>query len=596
MVRIAVVEKDKCHPMECGNYLCARLCPVNKTGAACIVKGEDGKAKIDADLCTGCGICPKRCPFGAIHIINLPEAINKPPIHRYGSNGFHLYNLPTPLFGSVVGVLGRNGGGKSTALKILAGGIKPNLGRDQDASHQDIINYFKGQEAQAYFEKARDGRIRVAYKPQIVDSIPKMHKGTVRSLLEKTNEKKKLEQYAKVLEIDTILDHDIASVSGGELQRIAICATALKKANVFLFDEPTSYLDIKQRINVSRFIRELVEDAEPNAQGDKEKNAVIVIEHDLIILDYMTDLVHIMYGEVGGYGVVSQPMTSRVGINTYLSGFLKDENMRFREHAIKFDITPAARPGAPKKMLSWQGLKKNLGTFSLEAPEGFIAQNEVYGMLGENGIGKTTFVKILANVHGPDAGTVASERTDMKVSYKPQYLESDSDMLVAMALKEVIEKYDALLVRPLQLKDLFTQKLGELSGGELQRVAIAQCLARDAALYLLDEPSAYLDVEQRLAVAKVIREVMEHKGASCMVVDHDLLFVDYLSNRVCVCTGLPARHGTIEGPFDKEQGMNSFLREMNLTFRKDPESHRPRANKPGSQIDQQQRAAGKMYG
>ncbi|MDO8642977.1 MAG: ribosome biogenesis/translation initiation ATPase RLI [Candidatus Woesearchaeota archaeon] len=590
MVRIAVVEKDKCHPMQCGNYLCARLCPVNKTGAACIVKGEDNKAKIDADLCTGCGICPKRCPFGAIHIINLPEAINKPPIHRYGSNGFHLYNLPTPLFGKVVGVLGRNGGGKSTALKILAGAVKPNLGKDSDATHHEVINYFKGQEAQAYFEKVRDGTIRVAYKPQTVDGIPKHHNGTVRQLLEKANEKKKLEQYAKLLEIDTVLDHDIASVSGGELQRIAICATALKKANVYLFDEPTSYLDIKQRVSVSRFIRNLVDDA-----NGEEKNAVLVIEHDLIILDFMTDLVHIMYGEVGGYGVVSQPMTSRVGINTYLSGFLKDENMRFRDYAITFDITPQSTPTTPKKMLSWERIKKKVGTFSLEAPEGFIAQNEVYGMLGENGIGKTTFVRILANDHAPDSGSVQSDRS-VQVSYKPQYLESESEQLTADVLKQVNEKYEALLVRPLQLKDLYTKKLCELSGGELQRVAIAQCLARDAQLYLLDEPSAYLDVEQRLAVAKVIREVMEHKGASCLVVDHDLLFVDYLSNRVCVCTGVAAHSGTIEGPFDKEHGMNMFLKEMNLTFRKDPESFRPRANKPGSQIDQQQRASGKMYG
>ncbi len=576
--------------MQCGNYLCARLCPVNKTGAACIVKGEDNKAKIDADLCTGCGICPKRCPFGAIHIINLPEAINKPPIHRYGSNGFHLYNLPTPLFGKVVGVLGRNGGGKSTALKILAGAVKPNLGKDSDATHHEVINYFKGQEAQAYFEKVRDGTIRVAYKPQTVDGIPKHHNGTVRQLLEKANEKKKLEQYAKLLEIDTVLDHDIASVSGGELQRIAICATALKKANVYLFDEPTSYLDIKQRVSVSRFIRNLVDDA-----NGEEKNAVLVIEHDLIILDFMTDLVHIMYGEVGGYGVVSQPMTSRVGINTYLSGFLKDENMRFRDYAITFDITPQSTPTTPKKMLSWERIKKKVGTFSLEAPEGFIAQNEVYGMLGENGIGKTTFVRILANDHAPDSGSVQSDRS-VQVSYKPQYLESESEQLTADVLKQVNEKYEALLVRPLQLKDLYTKKLCELSGGELQRVAIAQCLARDAQLYLLDEPSAYLDVEQRLAVAKVIREVMEHKGASCLVVDHDLLFVDYLSNRVCVCTGVAAHSGTIEGPFDKEHGMNMFLKEMNLTFRKDPESFRPRANKPGSQIDQQQRASGKMYG
>ncbi len=594
MVRIAVVEKDKCHPMQCGNYLCARLCPINKTGTVCIVKGEDGKAKIDADLCTGCGICPKRCPYGAIHIINLPESLNKPPIHRYGQNGFHLYNVPAPLFGKVVGILGRNGCGKSTALKILAGAVKPNLGKDADATHQEIINHFRGQEAQAYFEKVRDGRIRVAHKPQTVDSIPKQHRGTVRSLLERTDEKKKLAAYAKMLEIDAVLDNPITSVSGGELQRIAICATALKKANVYLFDEPTSYLDIKQRINVSRFIRSLVEDEGKN--GEKEKNAVIVIEHDLVILDFMTDLVHIMYGEVCAYGVVSQPMTSRVGINTYLSGYLKDENMRFRDTPIRFDVTPPSRPGTPKKMVSWNNITKKLGAFSVEAPEGFIAQNEVYGMLGENGIGKTTFVKILAGVHAPDQGTVQQERMGVVVSYKPQYLESESEELVVTVLKDAIEKYDILLVRPLQLKELFTKRLCELSGGELQRVAIAQCLSRNATVYLLDEPSAYLDVEQRLAVARVIRNVMEHKGASCLVVDHDLLFVDYLSHRLCVCSGISARHGTITGPYGKDEGMNLFLKEMNLTFRKDPESHRPRANKPGSQLDQEQRATGKRYG
>ena len=130
MVRIAVIEKEKCHPDRCGNFLCARLCPVNRTGSDCIVQGEDGKAFIHANLCTGCGICPKRCPFGAIHIINLPEALDKPPVHQYiDDNGFRLFNLPTPSFGKVVGVLGKNGIGKSTALKVLAGVLKPNFGK-----------------------------------------------------------------------------------------------------------------------------------------------------------------------------------------------------------------------------------------------------------------------------------------------------------------------------------------------------------------------------------------------------------------------------------------------------------------------------------
>ncbi len=593
MTRIAVIEKEKCHPMQCGNYLCVRLCPINKTGADCITEGEDGKARIDAELCTGCSICPKRCPFGAIHIINLPEALDKPPINRYGENGFHLYNLPAPMFGKVVGILGRNGGGKSTALKILAGVLKPNLGTDHEATPQEMITYFKGQEAQAYFEKVRDGKIKVAYKPQTVEVIPKYHQGTVRQLLEKADEKGKLDEYAKTLEIDKVLDHEITKVSGGELQRVAICATALKKANVYLFDEPTSYLDIKQRIKVSQFIKSLVDDTEE----EEEKNAVLIIEHDLIILDYLTDLVHIMYGKVGAYGVVSQPKSTRVGINVYLAGYLKEENIRFREYAINFDVTEQATRIGVQKLLSWQGLKKTLGSFTLEAPEGHVALNEVYGMLGENGVGKTTFVKMLAGVHDADEGETKNEigGEKLKVSYKAQYLESDSEELVAVVLKDVIANYEGLLVGPLALKDLFTKKLSELSGGELQRVSIAQCLARDAQVYLLDEPSAYLDVEQRLIVAKVIREVMEQKNASCLVVDHDLLFVDYLSHKLCVCRGIPAIQGAIRGPFELDEGMNMFLEDMGLTFRMDPESKRPRANKPGSQLDKSQRAEGKLY-
>ena len=141
--RIAVIDRNKCHPQECGNYLCAKLCPVNRTGADCIFPGDDTKARIDELLCTGCSICPGRCVFGAIEIINLPEQLNKDPVHRYGQNLFELYSLPSPLFGQVTGILGKNGIGKSTALKIMASVLKPNLGKwDKEVDFKDVINYF----------------------------------------------------------------------------------------------------------------------------------------------------------------------------------------------------------------------------------------------------------------------------------------------------------------------------------------------------------------------------------------------------------------------------------------------------------------------
>src|SRR3989344_6712843 len=117
------------------------------------------------------------------------------------------------------------------------------------------------------------------------------------------------------------------------------------------------------------------------------------------------------------------------------------------------------------------------------------------------------------------------------------------------------------------------KKVNELSGGELQRVAIAYCLSQDADLYLLDEPSAYLDVEQRLIISKVIRDVMEQRGKSALIVEHDLLFIDYVSHKLIVCDGEPAVDGNVQGPFPMEEGMTLFLKELGITFRRDAESH-----------------------
>ncbi|HLC32405.1 MAG TPA: ribosome biogenesis/translation initiation ATPase RLI [Candidatus Nanoarchaeia archaeon] len=583
MARIAIVRKDRCNPQGCGGYLCARVCPVNMEDKDCIVPGPAPEKKpiIDEKLCTGCGICPNRCPFGAIDIINLPEALTT-PIHRYGRNGFHLYSLPTPIFGKVVGIVGRNGIGKSTAIKIVAGALKPNLGTDKDADWNEIVKFFKGKEAQGYFEAVRDGKIKVAYKPQHVELIPQTMKGKVRDLLHKVDERKKFDELVEELDLKDVLDRDITQVSGGELQRVAIAATVLRSANLYIFDEPTSYLDIRQRIKVSKFIKSLAD----------EKTAVLVVEHDLIILDYMTDLIHIMYGKEGSYGVVSLPKPTRTGMNIYLEGFISDENMRFRDHEIKFLSRPPPKPMSKVTLTSWEIMHKKLGSFTLDAQEGAIGRSTVIGMLGENGTGKTTFVRMLAGVIESDDGKVDAK---VKVAYKPQYLEGRSDELVMNLLSEATQKYDAQLIAPLEIRPLLLKPLNTLSGGELQRVAIAHCLSQQADLYLLDEPSAYLDIEQRLAFSKVIRDIVEQRGVSVLIVDHDLLFIDYLSDKIIVFEGTPAKHGDVTGPFPMEEGMNKFLTSVGITMRRDKESNRPRINKPGSRLEQEQKANGKLY-
>jgi ATP-binding cassette subfamily E protein 1 len=580
MKRIAVVDNEKLKDKQKKLHI-QGLCPVNRSGVECIIIEKDDLLTIDENTCIGCGICVKAAD-NAIKIVNLPEVLDKTPIHRYGENKFALYSLPTPLFGKIVGVLGVNGIGKSSSISILGGLLKPNFGDlGKKADYKEIIDFFKGSETQAFFEKVEKKEIKVSYKPQHVDFIPKKTKGKVKDLLKKVNEKNKLNEIAKELEIESILDNNIEKISGGELQRVAIAATVLKKANLYIFDEPTSYLDIKQRMNVSKFIRNLSD----------EKTAIIVVEHDLIIFDYMTDVAHIMYGSEDVYGSVSGFKPTKNAINVYLTGYLKEENIRFRDKKVKFEVRKPFSKKKKDELISWSGIKKKLGKFSLSAEDGSINKGEVIGVLGENGIGKTTFVRILADDLKKDDGKLNG---NVKVSYKPQYLESN-DELVMVVLQDAIKKYTNQIVNPLNLKPLFEKKLDELSGGELQKVAIAYCLSKDAELFLLDEPSAYLDIEQRLIVSKVIRDFMELQNKSALVVDHDILFLDYLSDKLMVFDGVPAKEGVVKGPFPMEEGMNMFLEKLGITLRRDKDSSMPRINKLDSKLDREQKENGKYY-
>ena len=581
--RIAVVNQDKLRKKHDIIIFCADACPVNRDGKDCIYE-QNETMYIDEKLCIGCGICVNICPIPeAIKIVNLPSELKEDPIHRYGENQFALFSLPMPQFGKVVGILGVNGIGKSTALNILAGRIKANFGNfSEEPSYDKLVEYFKGTESQKFFEQVRSGNIKISHKPQAVDAIPKYASGTVREVLQKKDEKNQFGIIVKTLDLENVLDRDLKQLSGGELQRVAIAATVLKDANLYIFDEPSSYLDIKQRLKVSEFIKNLAD----------EKTAVLVVEHDILILDHMTDIVHIMYGVEDVFGVVSQPRTTKIAINAYLSGYLKEENVRMRNHEILFSPTSLDLEKNTPLISSWKNISKKIGSFSLTASEGDIHEDEVVGILGENGIGKTSFVKLLAKVDEVDQGAI---NESVVVSYKPQYLHTESNELVINILQEAKAKYNHQLIQPLNLEPLFMKQINQLSGGQLQRVSIAYCLAKDAKLFLLDEPSAYLDVEQRLKLSKIIKNFMQERGTSALIVDHDLLFLDFISHRLIVFDGEPAIKGSAHGPFSMSSGMNLFLEKLEITMRRDEESKRPRINKKFSQKDREQKQKGKYY-
>ena len=321
-MRIAIINRDRCQPRKCSKE-CEYFCPPVRTGDETIVF-EDSKPLITENLCVGCGICVRKCPFGAITITNLPEEMED-PVHRYGQNGFALYGLPVPIEGRVTGLLGPNGIGKSTAISILSGILRPNLGRD--ASWEEVLVRFSGSILGDYLKKVVDKGIRTSYKPQYVDRIPKSYSGEVSGLLEKTDERGALADLTKTLGISKLMDRDISGLSGGELQRVAIAAAAAKDADFYFFDEISPYLDIYQRINSARILQSLAKD-----------KAVMVVEHDLALLDLLTDNVHLIYGVPGAYGVITRPKGVRVGINQYLRGNLPEENVRFRDTAISFEV------------------------------------------------------------------------------------------------------------------------------------------------------------------------------------------------------------------------------------------------------------------
>jgi len=580
-MRIAVINRDRCQPRKCSKE-CEYFCPPVRTGDETIIF-EDGKPLITENLCVGCGICVRKCPFGAITITNLPEELEH-PVHRYGQNGFALYGLPIPVTGKVTGLLGPNGIGKSTAVSILSGLLRPNLGRD--ASWETVLEHFSGSAMGDYLKRVADKGVKTAIKPQYVDRIPKSYQGPVRGLLEKTDEREALGDLIQTLGLGALLDRDIATLSGGELQRVAIVATAARDADFYFFDEISPYLDIHQRINAARTLQGLARD-----------KAVMVVEHDLALLDLLAETVHLVFGTAGAYGVITRPKGVRVGINQYLRGNLPEENVRIRSEGIVFEIrAPRAGKDVPV-LVEYDTFTREYPSFTLQAKPGVIRSGEVVGILGPNGIGKSTYIKILAGMEEVSTGKIDMK---LKISYKPQYLKADSDVSVEGLLRGVARDFDSSyyqseLLRPMGLESLLDQPLADLSGGELQRVAIVACLSRDADLYLLDEPSAHLDVEQRMLAAKVMRRFAESTETSVLVVDHDIYLIDLLSERLIIFEGRPGVCGVAHPPQEMREGMNRFLKGIDITFRRDEDTHRPRVNKPGSRLDRSQREQGEYY-
>ncbi|XP_024318095.1 ABC transporter E family member 2 isoform X2 [Brachypodium distachyon] len=565
-------------------------------GRQCIEVTPSSKVSlISEELCIGCGICVKVCPFNAIQIINLPNGLDKETTHRYGPNSFKLHRLPVPRPGQVLGLVGTNGIGKSTALNILAGKLTPNLGKFTDSPNSDeILSYFRGSELQKYFTRLWKDNMKATIKPQYLN-VPKSFRGKVGDFLNTKDERQVKDKLCDILELNQVMDRDISDLSGGELQRFAIAARAMEEADVYIFDEPSCYLDVKQRLKAAEVIRSLLQ----------PKSYVIVVEHDLSILDYLSDYICCLYGTPGAYGVVTLPSSVREGINIFLNGFIPTENLRFREEKLTFRVTESTKEiieGQNYQCYKYPTMKKTRRGFKLSVTQGSFNDSQIIVMLGENGTGKTTFIRMLAGEVKPDK--VGDEQVDMpaySVSYKRQELVSKYPSTVRGLIHEKIRgsctqaQFRSDVMKPLKIEELMDMQVANLSGGQLQRVKLCLCLGKPADIYLIDEPSAHLDSEQRLLASKVIKRFILHQKKTAFIAEHDFVMAAYLADKVLVFEGKPSVHCAANAPEPLASGMNRFLSHLNVTFRTDPTTYRPRINKLGSMKDTEQKAAGCYY-
>merc|ERR550514_2498812 len=208
-------------------------------------------------------------------------------------------------------------------------------------------------------------------------------------------------------------------------------------------------------------------------------------------------------------------------------------------------------------------------------------------MLGQNGTGKTTFIRMLAGLLAPDLvngkpiDSEDSEMPKLNVSYKPQTITAKFQGTVRELMHTKIRdafvhpQFVSDVTKPMLIDAIIDQEVQHLSGGELQRVALVLALGKPADIYLIDEPSAYLDVEQRIVAARVIKRFILHAKKTAFIVEHDFIMGTYLADKVIVYEGTPGVNTVAMSPEGLVSGMNRFLEQLQITFRRDPGNYRP---------------------
>ena len=281
-----------------------------------------------------------------------------------------------------------------------------------------------------------------------------------------------------------------------------------------------------------------------------------------------------------------------------MEGYIKSENIKFRPYELSFKNSLALKikSGDSKDKQFYPNMEKTYESsgFKIKVKKGSFSKNEIICLMGENGTGKTTFINMLIdNLSG------------FSYSHKQQHLEEEyskikitvQDLLENKINKSLGNKnFKFMVLNPLKIESIKDIKVSDLSGGQLQRLAITICLGTPANLYLIDEPSAGLDCEQRVIVSKVIQKwLIEHLNKTCFLIEHDFLMTSTISDNIIVFEGAPGIESIANTPTNLSFGFNKFLKKLNITFRRDPNNYRPRINKKNSTKDKEQKLSNQYF-
>ena len=438
--------------------------------------------------------------------------------------------------GECILLCGKSGCGKSTLLKII-NGIIPEFYQGKITGSVEVagMNPF---ETEIYKISEKVGSVFQNPKTQFytTNTTDEIAFALENYGVEREQIQKRLQEVQETMHISSLMDRNIFALSGGEKQKIAIAAVYALNPEIFVFDEPSSSLDMDAMIELSKLMERLKE----------EGKTIIIAEHRLWYLKKIVDrAVYLENGKITKeYSMeeiqnLSEEERCRTGLrHTNFPGDSPTWKERSKDSAVKRDLSGNALELEIKDLLY---KRKERTIFRIDRL-GF-ERGEIVGIVGKNGMGKSTFAKVVCGLARQTTGEICKNNKRISVPKRRKnslllmqeinnQLFTDSvydEIRLTSALKE--EEQFCTCMADMQIDQLKEKNPHSLSGGQKQRVIILSALLSKKKILFLDEPTSGLDYASMKVVAKNITKFKAEKNL-ILIISHDMEFLEEVCDRV----------------------------------------------------------------